>query len=113
MHFNASFSHTISPRTFYEIRVSHLREHSERYNPKYGKSPLPDRNKVVDSIGYIPLEASGRPAVGYTVYGDQAYSDIHTGNYYDVRPFKTDISMAITSQVWPQPGVPTLVDRGA
>ena len=99
LHFNASFSHTISPSTFYEIRLSHLREHSERYNPKYGKSPLPDRNLVVNSVGYIPLEASGRPAVGYRVYGDIAYSDIATGNYYDVRPFKTDISFAMTSQV--------------
>jgi len=99
MHFNGTFSHTISPSTFYELRLSHMREYNQAYNPKYGKAPLPDRNQVVNSIGYVPLEQGGRPNVGYQVYGDKAYEDILSGNYLDIRPFKTDISFAITSQM--------------
>jgi len=99
LHFNLGFSHTLSPRTFYEIRLSHLREYNQSYNPKFGKAPLPDRNLAAASLGYVPLEAAGRPNVGYRVYGDAAYNDILSGNYADIRPFKTDITFAITSQM--------------
>lgn len=99
LHFNGTFSHTISPTTFYELRFSNLREYNQTYNPRYGTGPLINRNQVIGSVGYTPLELIGRPNVGYRVYGDVAYSDGLSGNYTDIRPFKTDISFAITSQM--------------
>lgn len=101
LHFNAVFTHTLSPQTFYELRVSHLREYNDSYNPKYGKAPLPERNSATTGLGYRPLEGGTLPSVGYVVYGDQAYNDITSGNYSDVRPFKTDISFSATSQINP------------
>jgi len=89
----------LRPNTFYEFRISHLREYNQSFNPKYGKTPLPDRNQVVNSIGYVPLEQQGRPNVGYFTYGDNAYRNILSGNYADSRPFTTALNFAITSQV--------------
>jgi hypothetical protein len=101
MHLNMSFTHTISPSTFYELRFSHLREYAESYNPRFGKSPLPNHASAanVTAIGYNPLETQGLPGTLYFVYGDVAYSDITNGNYTDIRPFRTDINYSITSQV--------------
>ncbi len=100
VHVNLAYTHTLSPRTFYEIRFSHLREYNERYNPKYGKEPLPSiTTAFVNSLGYSPLEEGSGTQVPYILYGDEAYSSIDFGNYSSVRPFKTDINFAITSQV--------------
>ena len=100
IHVNLAYTHTLSPRTFYEIRFSHLREYNEKYNPKYGKEPLPSiTSAFVNSLGYSPLEEGSGTQVPYILYGDEAYSSIDFGNYSSVRPFKTDINFAITSQV--------------
>lgn len=99
LHFNLNFSHTLSPKTYYEIRVSHLREYAESYNPAFGKGPLPATSLARGSIGFNPLETTGLPAVGYQVYGTAAYGDITSGNYADIRPFKTDINFAMTNQM--------------
>ncbi len=100
LHVNLAYSHTLSPRTFYEVRFSHLREYNERYNPRYGKEPLPALNALfLDNIGYSPLEQGSGAQVPYQVYGDEAYGWIDYGNYWSVRPFKTDLNFAITSQV--------------
>lgn len=100
LHLNGTFTHTLSSKTFYEFRFSHLREYSEYYNPRFGKSPLPNQAVAanVTSIGYNPLEA-GTGGTGYLFYGDNAYIDITSGNFYDIRPFKTDLNYNITSQV--------------
>lgn len=99
-HLNMAYTHTLSPRTFYEIRFSHLREYNERYNPKYGKEPLPALTSAfINSVGYSALEEGAGTQVPYILYGDEAYSSIDFGNYTSVRPFKTDINFAITSQV--------------
>lgn len=98
LHFNVAFTHTLSPRTFYEVRFSHLREYNERYNPKYGKEPLPsDSPEFISSLGYNPTEQGSQG--GYWVYGDEAYQNIDFGNYASLRPFKTDANFSITSQV--------------
>lgn len=99
-HVNVAYTHTLSPRTFYEIRFSHLREYNERYNPKYGKEPLPALTSAfINSVGYSALEEGAGTQVPYILYGDEAYSAIDFGNYISRRPFKTDINFAITSQV--------------
>ena len=99
-HVNVAYTHTLSPRTFYEIRFSHLREYVERYNPKYGKEPLPALTSAfINSVGYSALEEGAGTQVPYILYGDEAYSSIDFGNYSSVRPFKTDLNFAITSQV--------------
>ncbi len=100
LHLNVAYTHTLSPRTFYEIRFSHLREYNEKYNPKYGKEPLPSiTTAFVNSLGYSPLEEGSGTQVPYILYGDEAYSSIDFGNYSSVRPFKTDINFALTSQI--------------
>ena len=102
LHFNASFTHTLSQNTFYELRFSHLREYNESYNPKYGKEPLPAlTSDFLTTLGYSAFEQGGRPQVGYVVYGDEAYGSLNTGAYQSIRPFKTDVSFALTSQVTP------------
>jgi hypothetical protein len=97
LHLNTSFTHTLSPKTFYEFRISHLREYNESYNPRYGKGPLPNRATNLAGIGYNPLLTTS--PTGYVLAGDNAYADILSGNYTDIRPFKTDLSYSITSQV--------------
>ncbi len=100
VHVNMSFTHTLSPRTFYELRFSHLREYNERYNPKYGKEPLPSlTDAFIHSVGYSPLEQGAGTQVPYILYGDEAYASIDFGNYTSRRPFKTDVNFAMTSQV--------------
>ena len=100
LHFNVSFTHTLSQNTFYELRFSHLREYNERYNPKYGKEPLPSlTDDFQENLGYYPFEQGGRPQVGYFVHGDDAYFAGISGNYQSIRPFKTDVSFAVTSQI--------------
>ena len=100
MHVNLAYTHTLSPRTFYEIRLSHLREYDEEYNPKYGKEPLPAlTDAFIHSVGYSPLEQGSGTQVNYILYGDEAYDWIDFGNYRSVRSFKTDLNFAITSQV--------------
>ena len=100
LHVNLAYTHTLSPRTFYEIRFSHLREYNESYNPKYGKEPLPAlSNAFIQSVGYSPLEQGSGSQVPYLVYGDEAYGTTDFGNYTGRYPFKTDINFAITSQV--------------
>lgn len=100
LQFNTVFSHTLSSKTFYEIRVSHLREYNDSYNPKYGKNPAPNPAipANVTALGYNPLEAGQLVAnVGYVWYGDDAYGLV-TGNYTTQRPFTTDLNFNITSQ---------------
>ncbi len=100
LHVNVAYTHTLSPRTFYELRFNHLREYNERYNPKYGKEPLPSlTDAFIHSVGYAPLEQGSGAQVPYQVYGDEAYGSIDFGNYTSIRPFKTDVSFSITSQV--------------
>ena len=100
MHVNLAYTHTLSPRTFYELRLSHLREYDEEYNPKYGKEPLPSlTDAFINSVGYSPLEQGSGTQVTYILYGDEAYGWIDFGNYRSVRSFKTDVNFAITSQV--------------
>jgi outer membrane receptor protein involved in Fe transport len=100
IHINTSFTHTVSPNTFYELRLSHLREYNERYHPKYGKEPLPSiTDAFVGSVGYYPLEEGGRPQVNYLVFGDEPYAGVDVGNYTSIRPFKTDMNFNITSQI--------------
>lgn len=98
LHLNVAFTQTLSPKTFYEFRISHLREYNESYNPRFGKGPLPNRATNLAGIGYNPLQSS-LSGVGYVIFGDNAYGDIVSGNYADIRPFKTDLSYNITSQV--------------
>ncbi len=96
-HFNSAFTHTLSARTFYEVRLSHLREYDERYNPKWGKERLPSLTEdYFESLGYNPSE--GGTTHGYKVYGDYAY-ELQFGNYHSILPFKTDASASITSQI--------------
>jgi outer membrane receptor protein involved in Fe transport len=98
LHLNMAFTHTLSSRTFYEVRFSHLREYNERYNPKFGKEPLPgDTPAFISSLGYNPTEQGTQS--GYWTYGDEAYQSIDFGNYRSLRPFKTDANFSITSQV--------------
>ena len=105
IHINTALTHTLSPRTFHEFRISHLREYGERYNPRYGKQGLPNNAVAanITSIGYNPLEQSGigGGSPGYRVYGDDVYltGSGSNGYYTNIRPFKTDLSWSITSQV--------------
>jgi len=100
LHLNLAYTHTLSARTFYEIRFSHLREYNERYNPKYGKEPLPALTSAfINSVGYSPLEQGAGSQVPYLVYGDEAYGVTDFGNYTGRYPFKTDINFSLTSQV--------------
>ena len=101
LHFNLNFTHTLNERTFYEFRYSHLREYTETYNPKFDKSPLPNPSlsAVVTSIGYNPVEQSRLNQTGYLVHGDEAYANYVGGNFTNIRPFRTDLSWSITSQM--------------
>lgn len=101
LHFNAAFTHTVSQRTFYELRISHLREYDERYHAKFGFEPLPSHlnDGFVVDLGYEPQEPGGRPQVGYLVYGDEPYNAPNTGASKSIRTFKTDMNFSVTSQL--------------
>lgn len=105
LHLNVSFTHTLSPKTFYEIRYSHLREYAEEYNPRFGQAGIPNFASAanVTAIGYNPNEVSGLGGgqPGYRAYGDEAYivGSGSPGYNTNIRPFKTDLSYSITSQV--------------
>jgi len=105
LHFNVSLTQTLSNRTFQEFRFSHLREYGEEYNPRYGKDGIPNHASAanVTAIGYNPNEVSGigGGAPGYRAYGDEAYltGSGQPGYFTNIRPFKTDLSYSITSQV--------------
>ena len=97
LHGNLIFTHTLNADTFYEVRLNHLRSYTERYNPRYGRGPVPDPliDANITAIGYNPAPEGIGSAV---VSGDQAYS----GNFHNNwRPFVTDFQFNITSQVTP------------
>lgn len=86
LHANLQFTHALSKKTFYEVGLSHMREYNERYNPKYGKSPLPSwQSSEFDSLGYNPYSgviyrSDGQIGVGTTypflfITNDEAYSN--------------------------------------
>lgn len=109
LHANVILTHTINPRTFYEIRFSQLREYGERYNPRYGKGPVPYQFNGANAaaIGYSPVEG-GR----FIWWGDEVYTrnrtvtggdrrDRQSGIYSSLRPLTSEIKVDLTSQVTP------------